>query len=39
MHCESCAKGITSMLKRTEGVKSADGSYEKHEATVVYDAA
>ena len=37
MHCDSCAHGITAMLKRTEGVIRADVSYEEREARVVYD--
>ena len=39
MHCESCATGITAMLKRTEGVVKVNVSYETREATVEYDAA
>lgn len=39
MHCESCARGIKAMLKRTPGVISAEVSYEQREATVEYDTA
>lgn len=39
MHCESCATGITAMLKRTEGVVKVNVSYETREARVAYDAA
>lgn len=38
MHCTGCAKGVTAMLKRTEGVVAAETSYEKKEALVTYDA-
>jgi mercuric ion binding protein len=38
MHCESCAKGISSMLKRTDGVLRADVRYDTREAIVQYDA-
>jgi copper chaperone CopZ len=37
MHCGGCASGIKAMLKRTEGVVSADVSYERKEAVVEYD--
>ena len=37
MHCSGCASGIKSMLKRTEGVVSAEVSYENKEAVVEYD--
>lgn len=39
MHCGGCASGIQSMLRRTEGVISADVSYERREAVVVFDPA
>ena len=38
MYCESCATGITEMLKRTEGVIEGRVSYEAREAVVQYDA-
>lgn len=37
MHCESCAAGIKSMLKRTSGVVAAEVSYQRKEAVVDYD--
>lgn len=37
MHCGGCASGVKAMLKRTEGVISADVSYERKEAVVEYD--
>ncbi|MGH9457816.1 MAG: heavy-metal-associated domain-containing protein [Thermoanaerobaculia bacterium] len=37
MHCDGCAKGITAMLERTEGVIAAKVSFEKREADVTYD--
>lgn len=37
MSCSGCAAGIKSMLKRTEGVVSAEVSYENKEAVVEYD--
>lgn len=37
MHCGGCASGIRAMLKRTEGVISADVSYERRDAVVEYD--
>ncbi len=37
MHCDGCATGIRAMLKRTEGVMSADVSYERKEAVVEFD--
>jgi len=37
MSCTSCARGIEAMLKRTEGVVSADVSYDRREARVEYD--
>ena len=37
MHCESCASGITAMLKRVEGVAKVNVSYEERRATVDYD--
>lgn len=36
MYCESCATGITAVLKRTEGVVKADVSYDERRATVKY---
>ncbi len=39
MHCETCATGISAILKRTDGVVKAEVSYETREATVEYDAA
>jgi len=39
MHCESCAAGITAILKRTDGVVKADVSYESREAAVEYEPA
>ena len=39
MHCNSCALGITAMLKRTEGVKEAVTSFEDREAVVRFDPA
>ena len=39
MHCESCATGISAMLKRTDGVVKADVSYDERRAIVGYDAA
>lgn len=38
MHCGGCATGIKAMLKRTEGVISAEVSYERKEAVVDFDA-
>lgn len=38
MHCSGCAEGIMAMLKRTDGVSSAEVSYESKEAVVAYDA-
>ncbi len=38
MYCESCATGITEMLKRTEGVLEGRVSYEAREAVVHNDA-
>jgi periplasmic mercuric ion binding protein len=38
-YCESCAVGIKAMLKHTEGVTSAEVSYEKKEAVVDFDPA
>lgn len=37
MSCSGCAVGIKSMLKRTDGVISAEVSYENKEAVVEYD--
>lgn len=37
MSCEGCATGIRAMLKRTNGVISADVNYEKQTGTVIYD--
>jgi mercuric ion binding protein len=37
MHCGGCASGIKAMLKRTDGVVSADVSYERKEAVVEFD--
>lgn len=39
MHCESCASGISAMLKRTDGVVKADVSYDDRQAIVQYDGA
>lgn len=36
MYCESCAKGITAMLKRVDGVTEVDVSFEKREANVTF---
>jgi copper chaperone CopZ len=38
MSCSGCANGIQAMLRRTEGVASADVSYERKEAIVEYNA-
>lgn len=37
MHCEGCAKRITNVLKRLEGVQSADVSLEDEAARVEHD--
>lgn len=37
MHCDSCAAGIRSMLKRTPGVIAAEVSYKDKQAVVDYD--
>lgn len=37
MHCDSCAKGITSELKRTAGVASATVTFSNQLAVVAYD--
>lgn len=37
MSCSGCAAGIRAMLKRTEGVVSAEVSYDDAEAKVAYD--
>ncbi len=37
MTCGSCAVAVKSALTKVKGVKSADVSYEKGRATVVYD--
>ena len=37
MTCGSCAVAVKSALSKVKGVKSADVSYEKAQATVVYD--
>ena len=37
MTCGACAVSVKSALTRVNGVKSADVSYEKGVATVVYD--
>ncbi|GAC1438954.1 MAG: hypothetical protein NVSMB68_10600 [Thermoanaerobaculia bacterium] len=39
MHCASCATGIKSMLKRSDGVRQVDVSYAQRRATVDYDPA
>jgi copper chaperone CopZ len=37
MHCEGCARGITSELKRTPGVVRAEVSFTNKLAVVAYD--
>lgn len=37
MYCGSCASGIKAMLKRTDGVTSAEVSYAKKEAVMDFD--
>lgn len=37
MHCDGCAKGITSELKRTAGVASATVTFSNQLAVVAYD--
>lgn len=37
MTCGSCAVAVKSALTKVKGVKSADVSYDKAQATVVYD--
>jgi mercuric ion binding protein len=37
MHCEGCARGITSELKRTPGVLRAEVSFTNKLAVVAYD--
>ncbi len=37
MTCGSCAVSVKSALTKVKGVKSVDVSYEKGQATVVYD--
>ncbi len=37
MSCGMCAKGVEATLARLEGVKSAEVSYDKGSATIVYD--
>lgn len=39
MHCSGCASGIEAMLKRVDGVISAEVSYEEREARVDYEPA
>lgn len=39
MHCEGCASGIESMVKRVAGVIKTDVSYKTRQAVVRYDAA
>ncbi|MBI3273786.1 MAG: heavy-metal-associated domain-containing protein [Candidatus Colwellbacteria bacterium] len=39
MHCGSCAVGIQMLLSQTEGVKSAEVSYENKKGTVEFDTA
>ena len=37
MVCDSCAKGITSILTKQKGIKSADTSYPEKRSFVTYD--
>lgn len=37
MHCEGCAKRVTTVLERLEGVRSADVSFDDKTAQVEYD--
>jgi len=37
MTCSSCAVGVRTMLKHTEGIVYADASYERKDAVVKYD--
>ena len=39
MTCDGCAKGVKAALEKAPGVKSAEVSLEKNEASVVYDKA
>jgi mercuric transport protein len=39
MTCEGCVKGVKAALEKVAGVKTADVSLEKNEASVVYDKA
>ena len=37
MHCEGCANRVTTVLKKVEGVRSAEVSLDKEQAEVAFD--